>query len=263
MVAPYEAWLTSYCSLLRKKGLRQCERAEKKSAQLSRQLCKTYCRKLILEFRKVLVEHRKQHKKKIGESLPREETVLFNGFPLQTVTRTRQLMLRADPDTLKWILGSFAETFLKIVKTDSTAMSQTHIACGLDKVDHYSGLGLGVRDKITWSHQHMRWSLQDIPNIDVDDYCKRESLMVHVDSLECFSGDEYKKARRQALLHACIAWNALDKDPSKRCIKLPQTAAKIQVLADHSYQDTDNESEESDGSEGEGCKPTVLASDGV
>ena len=169
--------------------------------------------------------------------------------------------MRADTDTLKWILGSFAETFLNIVKTESTAVSQTHIACGLDKVDYYSGLDLGVRDKIKWSTQHMRWNLQDIPNIDVDDYCKRESLMVHVDSMECFSGNEYKKARQQALLHACIAWNALNKDLSKRLIKLPQTAANIQVLAGHSLQDSDNESEEIDGSGGEGCKSTVLTQD--
>ena len=111
-VAPYEAWLTSYCSLLRKKGLRGCERPEKKNAQLSRELGKICCRKILPEFRKVLEEHKKQHKTNFGESLPREQTVLFNGSRVQTATRTRQLMLRADPDTLKWILGSFAETFL-------------------------------------------------------------------------------------------------------------------------------------------------------
>ena len=260
-VAAYEAWLTSYCSLLRKKGLRDCERAEKKSAQLSRELGKICCRKIVPEFRKVLVEHRKQHKKHFGESLPREQTVLFNGFPVQAVNRTRQLLLRADAETLNWIKGGFKATFLKIVKTDSTAVSQTHIDCGLDKVDYYSGLGLGVRDKIKWSTQHMRWNLQDIPNIDVDDYCKRESLTVHVDSTECFSGNEYKKARQQALLHACIAWNALNKDRSKRCSKLPQSAANIRVLASHPYQESDIESEESDGSGGEGCKPIVLTQD--
>ena len=259
-VAPYEAWLTSYCSLLRKKGLRHSERAEKKSAQLSRELGKICCRKLLLEFRKVQVEHKKQHKKKIGESLPREQTVLFNGFPVQAANRTRQLLLRADADTLNWIQGGFKATFLKIVKTESTAVSQTHIACGLDKVDYYSGLGLGVRDKIKWSSQLQRWKLQGIPNIDVDDYCKHESLMVHVDSMECFSGNEYKTARQQALLHACIAWNALNKDRSKLCIKLPQSAAKVQVLASQSYLDSDNESEDS-GSDGEGSKPNVLAQD--
>ena len=167
-------------------------------------------------------------------------------------------MLRADTATMRWIQGAFAETFLKIVRAESPPMSQTYIACGLDKVEHYSGIGLGVRAKIKWSHQHMRWSLQGIPNSTVDEFCKRESFMVHVDSQ--LTGDDYKKARQQALIDACLAWNALNTS-SKRCIKLPQTAAKIEVLADQEYPDTDNESDETAGSEDEGCKPTVLASD--
>ena len=257
-VAPYEAWLTSYCSLLRRKGLKASDPTEKKSAQFSRELGKICCTKIVPEFRKVLVEHKKNHKKKFGESLPREHAVKFNGFPVLAANRTRQLLLRADADTLKWIKGGFKTAFLNIVKEASTAASQTHIDCGLDKVDYYSGLGLGVRDKITWSSQLQRWKLQGIPNIDVDDYCKRESLMVHV--VECCSASEYKKSRQQALLHACIAWNALNKDRSKRCIKLPQSAAKVQVLASQSYLDSDNESEDS-ASGGEGCKPNVLAQD--
>ena len=54
----------------------------------------------------------------------------------------------------------------------------------------------------------------------IANYCKDRPLSLSVN--ETATGDEFTKARGQALVDACIVWNALDKSARYR-IKLPAT----------------------------------------
>ena len=110
-----------------------------------------------------------------------------------------------------------------------TALSQPFIACGEEKVFHYSGNALGVRDKICWVPDKRAWALKLKKQVEsTADFCRQRSLCLSVN--ETVTGDEFTKARDKALIDACIVWNALDKSARYR-IKLPAATESC-----HNYQ---------------------------
>ena len=100
-------------------------------------------------------------------------------------------------------------------------MSQPFIGCGEEKVCHYSGSALGVRDNKYWEPEKRAWALKaKTQGESVADFCRRQSMCLSVN--DKVAGDAFTKARDKALIDACIVWNAIDKSKRYR-IKLPAT----------------------------------------
>ena len=99
------------------------------------------------------------------------------------------------------------------------AMSRPLIACGEEKVFHYSGKALGVRDKILWVPESISWTLKVGKETQKQsELCRKQPMCLDVSP--GLIGEEFKKARDKALLDACLAWNQLD-GTAKFRIKLP------------------------------------------
>ena len=124
------------------------------------------------------------------------------------------------------------------------AMSQPLIACGEEKVFHYSGKALGVRDKIFWSPESSSWTLKlGKAKQNVSDFCRERSLRLDVS--HGLAGEEFKKARGKALLDACLAWNHLD-GTGKFRIKLPDVESCPAIQLSHGQCDIDGAGLKSD-----------------
>ena len=67
----------------------------------------------------------------------------------------------------------------------------------------------GVRDTIYWRPERLAWAPKiENPKDDLTAYCFKSGLRLQVS--HGLVGDEFRRAREQALLDACVAWNCLD-----------------------------------------------------
>ena len=117
----------------------------------------------MLGFRKVVALAKEKHKRKFQTLFPSELAFTFNKCEMFAASGTRQLLIRADDALLKWIreglqkaLGLHFHAEYGVLK----ALSQPFIACGEEKVFHYSGNAPGVRDKIYWVPEKRVWNLK-------------------------------------------------------------------------------------------------------
>ena len=111
------------------------------------------CKKVLLEFKKVIAEAKTKYLKKFKKEFPAELAVTLGDCLVVVSTCTRQLLIRVGDDLNKWIREGFLSLVVQHLEEDhrkTEAMSQPLIACGEDRVFRYSGGALGVRDKICW-----------------------------------------------------------------------------------------------------------------
>ena len=256
-VAHGEAWLTAYCSALRKNRRRGCEPAGLHNTKTTKELTKDCCQQLLLEFREVLAETKAQYKKEFDGEFPQEATVSYNGFDVLTATNGRQLMLHVDTATMKWIRGAFTETFTNIVRAGgrTSAGSQVGSIGRIDNAFRYSSKSIDVGDKVTWNPGRIHWCLSGkFTGMPIKAYCERESFCLGVPA--SLTGEEFDNARDAALLHACMAWNECDMSKKPR-IQLPANSVKTEV-EHHGRAESDSESDRESDSEnsGSGSEPT-------
>ena len=132
--------------------------------------------------------------------------------------RLHTSFIRAGDAAPKWVregLQKMLEKHFDEEVAKQSAISQPFIACGEEKVFHYSGVALGVRDKIVWKPEERCWSLKmGKEKEDLTDFCCHTSLRLSVDS--GIAGDYFRKARGKALLDTCFAWNHIDGAPKLR-----------------------------------------------
>ena len=217
-VAPYEAWLVQYVGLRRKAYRKGCEPTELAHTQLAKDSNRSICKQLLLEFKNVVADAKEKHEKRYQNPFPHVLALTFNGCDIFASTGTRQLMIRADDALLKWIRKGFQQALddhFKAELSAGKAMSQPLIACSEEKVFHYSGNALGVRDKICWVPETHGWGLNLKKETETS---RRKSLCLSVNPT--VTGADFTTARDKALLNACDVWNALDKSGRFR-IKLP------------------------------------------
>ena len=217
---------------------------------------------------KVVAEAKEKHKKRHVQGFPQELQVKFDGCEVFASAGTRQIMIRVDDVSVKWIREGFQQTFEKHIEAEMgavKAMSQPLIACGQEKVSPYSGMCLGVRDKTFWMPEKRCWALNHKlldPEKNIRDFCRQESLCLSV-QLTVF-GEDFRKARDEALLDACRVWNALGKSGKQR-IKLPaktESCPVIQVGIEpngNGSGGSDTESVSDAGSDDEAYEATVAA----
>ena len=131
-VAPTEQWLVQYVGYQRKLCRKDNTECNTKGANESYRLL---CKKLLLEFKKVVAETKDKYKKQYKKEFPSELAVTLGGCLISASTCTRQLLIRVDKDVNKWIHEGFHsfvrkhfEGELKTLK----AISQPRIACGED-----------------------------------------------------------------------------------------------------------------------------------
>ena len=177
---------------------------------------------MLLEFKKVVAEAKDKYKKQHKKEFPPELALNVGGCLMSVSTCTRQFMVRVDKDVNKWIFKGFQPFVLKHFEEELKAIKaifQPLIERGAEKVFRYSGSALGVRDKIFWSPERMAWTpkLQK-PKEELTAYCRKSGLRLQVS--HGLVGDECRRAREQALLDACVAWNCLD-GSGKHRIRLP------------------------------------------
>ena len=94
------------------------------------------------------MEAKEKYKTKYKKDFSTELAVNLGGCLIIASTCTRQLLIRVGDDLNKWIREGFHSLVLKHLEEDQKtmqAMSQPLIACGEDRVFHYSGRALGVR----------------------------------------------------------------------------------------------------------------------
>ena len=175
-------------------------------------------------------------------------------------TCTRQLLIRVGDDLNKWIREGFHSVVVQHPEEDQKtmqAMSQPMIACGEDRVFHYSGGAFGVRDKIVWEPDTSSWILKvSKPKHDIADFCLPNSL--HLKATYAIVGDGYKNARGKSLVDACVAWNAIDGSQKHR-IRLPAAGSgpsiiqlvKVQKYIDCAALQSDSDMEHASDSESE------------
>jgi len=121
-----------------------------------------FCKKILLEFRSVVREAKEKHKRRYQSVFPTELALTFNGCEIFASSGTRQLLIRADDALINWIRKGFQKALDLHFKAEFeavTASSQQFIACGEEKVFHYSGNALVVRDKIFWVPHKRMWAL--------------------------------------------------------------------------------------------------------
>ena len=130
-------------------------------------------------------------------------------------------------------------------RKNTEAMTQPLIACGEDRVFHYSGGALGVRDKICWEPDNSPWFLKvSKPKHCAQDYCVTNSL--HLKVSYSIVGDEFRLAREKALIDACVAWNAIDGSKKHRISLLAAGTGPIAIQVAKVQQDIDGTALQSD-----------------
>ena len=101
---------------------------------------------MLLEFKKVVAETKDEYKKQYKNDFPSELAVALGGCLISVSTCARQILIRVGEDVNKWIREGFHSLVLKHFEEElktMKAMSQPLIACGEEKVVHYSGSALG------------------------------------------------------------------------------------------------------------------------
>ena len=163
-VAPKEAWVIQYVGMQRKAWRKGLEPTGLATMQTAKESNSTFCKKILLEFRKVIAEAKGKHKKKFQSAFPGELALKFNGCEIFARSNTRQLHIRADDALLEWIRKGFQKAlelhFDDEFKSLRASGQLVLVACGEEKVSHYSGMALGVRDKIYWVPDKRTWALK-------------------------------------------------------------------------------------------------------
>ena len=255
-VAPNEQWLVQYVGYQRKLCRKDNLWCTIKGAKESNGLL---CKKMLLEFKKVVAETKDKYKKQYKNDFPSEWAVTLGGCLISVSTCARQLLIRVGEDVNKWIREGFHSLVLKPFEEElktMKAMSLPLIACGEEKLFHHSGRALGVRDKMFWTPEGSSWSLKlQKQKHNVADFCLNNSLHLNVSYGP--AGEEFKKARGKALLDACVAWNHLD-GSGKYWIKLLDAdsspsiqLALVQCDIDGAGLNSDSELDRASASEGE------------
>ena len=248
-VGSREAWLIQFANLRRKayrEGLSATDVATMQSAKESNS---TFCKKIILEFRKVVMDAKATHKKTFSSAFPSELALKFNGCEIFARSSTRQMHIRADDALLTWLRAGFQQALVTHFKAEFEAMTASSqlIACGEGNVFNYTGQGVGVRDKIFWIPSKRMWALSVKKEKEpIEKYLKDNNLCLKVKASA--EGEEYVKLRHQALLDACVAWNELDNSARYR-IKLPEATESCPSLQLAKKDESDASAEED--SEGE------------
>jgi hypothetical protein len=230
-VASREEWLVQFAYLRRKIFRKGLDRKDVATMQSAKESNADFCKKILLEFRKVVKEAHASHTKSYECSFPSELTLKFNGCDIYVRSRSRHMHIRADDDLLIWIRKGFQQALDAHLKAESGVLAADSqlIACGEDKVFKTllaSGQKLGVRDKIHWLHGKRTWVLSVRKNTEpVDVYLKENNLVLKVDMSAV--GEDFDKQRQQALHDACVAWNELDKSQRYR-IKLPSHTEEVE-----------------------------------
>ena len=140
-------------------------------------------------------------------------------------------MVRADAKAVAWIRDVFDRAVQQhlAVEMSNAVTAAEYARCGENKIDQYTGLANGVKDKIVWKPDLLRWVLKYKGNegINISDYCREHNLNIRVDS--SLKKDEFKQERNKCLYNACIAWNQLDTSKAHR-IKLPAVEETLSLI---------------------------------
>ena len=249
-VSAWEQWLIQYCALARKKMSRGFAALQKRSINSGRHTKGNLCKALLVDFRKTVEKAKHAHKKKTWSRFPAEFEVDFNGKRIHVHSSTLHIMVRADEKAVAWIRHEFDRVVQQhlTVEMSNAVTAGEYARCGEDKIDSYTGLAIGVRDKIVWKPELLRWVLKSKGNEDINilQHCREHNLNICVD--ESLNRDEFKQERNRCLYNACIAWNQLDKSKAHR-IKLPavgETCTSISVVPPDSDLDTSDSDTDSD-----------------
>jgi len=233
-VGPKEKWLIDVANLQRKEWRKGLEASVLSTMHSIKESNSAICKKILSEFKKVINEARIKHKSISEEKFPEEIDLKFNGCAIFVRTCTRQLHIRADKASVKWIREGL-QKFLKLHFYEEfnavRASSQLDlVTCRQEKIGHYTGVSAGVRDKVFWDPERRAWHLKVKKNeVNVQDYLAKQKLWVKVSMTAV--GDEFVKQRNEALINACNGWNYLDKSDRYR-IKVNEskdTCPAIQV----------------------------------
>ena len=253
-VASREEWLIQFAHLRRKMHRKGLDRKDVATMQSAKESNATFCKKILLEFRKVVKEAQDAHKKSYDSPFPPEIALTFNECDIFVRTSTRQMHIRADDTFLTWIRKGFEQALDAHFKSefDAVAAHSQLIACGEDNVFNYTGQKLGVRDKIFWVGSKRTWVLSVRKNTEpVDQYLKENNMVLKVNSSA--AGEDFAKQRQQALYDACVAWNELDKSSRYR-IKLPEATEMCPTLTLPNKDDSEGSGAESSGEEDDADK---------
>ena len=254
-VASREEWLVQFAYLRRKIFRKGLDRKDVATMQSAKESNADFCKKILLEFRKVVKEAHASHKKSYESPFPPEITLKFNECDIFVRTTSRHMHIRADDAFLIWIRKGFQQALDAHFTAESGVLAADSqlIACGEDKVFKTmlaSGQKLGVRDKIHWLDAKRTWILSVRKNTEpVDVYLHENNLVLQVKMSAV--GEDFDKQRQQALHDACVAWNELDKSQKYR-IKVPETTEMCPTLKSHFKDDSDVSGKEYSGEEDDG-----------
>ena len=102
-VAPKEAWVIQYVNIRRTKWRNGLSPTDLATMQTAKESNSAFCKKILLEFRKVVLDAKATQKKKSSSAFPSELALKFNGCEIFARSSTRQLHFRADDALLTWI----------------------------------------------------------------------------------------------------------------------------------------------------------------
>ena len=107
----------------------------------------------------------------------------------------------------------------------------------------------GVRDKIFWDPDRRAWQLKAKKHdISVKEYLEKHKLWVKVPIAAV--GDEFVKQRNEALINACVVWNAIDKSDKYR-IKVTESKDSCPVIMVKDLDVSEDEQSEASGDVGD------------
>ena len=151
-VGSQEQWVIAYVNLRRKAWRKKSKPTEDQVIRCPKVSISAFCKKILLEFRTVVVAAKNVHKKKYGGTFPDDLTLKFNGVDVFARSDTRQLHFRADAAFMKWIRVGFEATLETHLEDEfKSSVPENKVGCGADKVFNYSGQAL---DKMSSSVHH-------------------------------------------------------------------------------------------------------------
>ena len=210
----------------------------------SRALVKSVCNELLHEFRRVLVEARKEHRKSASEQFPDALAIRVQDCEVIASAHARQFYIRADEKAVKWIHIGLRRAVTGYLDVELRAMSRTASKCCDDKLISQMQTRAGVRDKIHWMPEKCSWGLTFKGAMGGDtEYCNEHGIRLHIE--QSLQESEFKVGRGKAFHDACQVWNAIDKSGKKR-ITMPERLLKVDmahVLTSKAMSHTDSEHE--------------------
>ena len=241
-----ENWVIHFMVACRKSILRGCEPQTKtgRPERWSRALVKYVCNELRHEFRRVIYEARKKHRKSAREQFPDVLAIKMHEYEVMASSCARNFCIRIDENAVTWIHNGLRRAVTGYLGVDLRAMSHTASKdCG-DKPTSQARIRAGVRDKVQWKPEKCSWELTFKGACGEDKvYCNEHGIKLHIEPAR--KDSEFKAAQDKAFHDACMVWNAVDKSGKKRITMGEQSLHfdMVPLISSKAMSHTDSEHE--------------------